>query len=231
MRWPMGRRYLAELVGTFGIVFAPVAYLASGAQASRPTGLLEAALISGLAVVAMIAAFGPVSAAHFNPAVTLGFAAAKRFPGRYVLPYVSSQLLGAAMAGGLAAYLFGAGPGAHVPTSNDILRCLTLEAVITMLLMLVIMAMATDKRSAPGLPPMAIGLTVVVGVLAAGVVTGGSMNPARSLGPALFAGSPAIGVVWLYILGPSIGGVAGALLFERLRIAPEEACNAPELDS
>src|SRR5579862_7138143 len=101
-------RYIAEFVGTFGIVFAPVALSASGKFSGADSGLMAAAWVSGLAVLGMIYALGHISAAHFNPAVTLGFAVARRFPWKYVLPYWIAQISGAILAAGLAAILFGA---------------------------------------------------------------------------------------------------------------------------
>src|SRR5690349_1249659 len=111
----MLRRYAAECVGTFGIVFAPVALSATGRFAGGDAGLLAAAWVSGLAVLAMIYALGHISAAHFNPAVTFGFALAGRFPWRYVASYWAAQLAGGIVAATVAALLFGGGHGAHVP--------------------------------------------------------------------------------------------------------------------
>ncbi|MFO0769039.1 MAG: aquaporin [Nitrospiraceae bacterium] len=189
----MIKRYAAELIGTFGIVFAPVAVAGSSKIAGVDHDLLVAALASGLSVLAMIFTFGAISAAHFNPAVTFGFALAKRFPWKFVIPYWLAQLAGATLAAGLAAMIFMPGPGAHVPLDASAhLRNLGTEAAITFLLMLVIMAVATDKRVPGAVPAIAIGFGVVVGVLIGGPITGGSMNPARSLGPALVTGGDAL---------------------------------------
>ena len=169
----MLNRYGAEFVGTFVIVFAPVAMSASHGD------LLIAALASGLPVLAMIYALGPISAAHFNPAVTLGFAIAKRFPVKYVVPYWLSQFGGAIAAAALASFLYGAGFGTHVPAHPEMLaRNVGTEVVISFLLMLVIISVATDKRVSATVPALAIGFTVVAGVLIGGNVTGGS----RSIG-------------------------------------------------
>src|SRR4051794_17130882 len=183
----MPRRYAAEFVGTFGIVFAPVALAGSGALPGADRGLLAAAWVSGLAVLAMIYALGHISAAHFNPAVTLGFAVAGRFPWRFVAPYWIAEFSGAIVAAGLAALLFGGGHGTHLPAAGLdgspawLVRAVGLESVLTFFVMLVIIAVATDKRANGAIPGLAIGLTVVFGVLIGGPVTGGSMNPARSL--------------------------------------------------
>ena len=223
----MMRRYAAEFVGTFGIVFAPVALSASGHFPGADSGLMASAWVSGLAVLAMIYALGHISAAHFNPAVTLGFAVAGRFPWRYVLPYGVAQVLGGIAAAGLAALLFGGGYGAHVPAPGPLARAVGVEAILTFFLMLVIISVATDKRANGAVPGLAIGLTVVFDVLIGGPVTGGSMNPARSLGPALFAGGAALTNYWIYVVGPCVGAVAAALLYETLRGGEQHAQGAP----
>jgi MIP family channel proteins len=219
----MLRRYGAEALGTFGIVFAPVALSASGGLHGGDGSLLAAALVSGLAVLAMVYTLGPISAAHFNPAVTLSFAVAGRFPRKYVLPYWISQFLGA-----IAAVLFGGGHGVHIPADPSlVVRNIGTEAVLSFILMLVIVGVATDGRISGAVPALAIGCTVVVCVLIGGPITGGSMNPARSLGPALFAGGPALANYWLYVLGPCIGAPLGALAYEALRIERGHATGAP----
>ena len=223
----MARRYAAEFIGTFGIVFAPVALSATGALPRGEAGLMAAAWVSGLAVLAMIYALGHISAAHFNPAVTLGFAIAGRFPWRYVAPYAAAQFAGAIVAAGLAALLLGAGHGAHVPAPGPAFRAVGLEAALTFLLMLVIIAVATDTRAGDAVPGLAIGMTVVFDVLIGGPVSGGSMNPARSLGPALFAGGAALAHLWVYFVGPIFGAVLAARLYEALRGGEQHAQGAP----
>lgn len=223
----MLRRYGAESVGTFGIVFAPVALSGAGQLPGGDSSLMAAAWVSGLAVLAMIYALGHLSAAHFNPAVTLGFAAAGRFPWRYVPFYILAQLAGAVAAAGLAALLLGAGHGAHVPAPGPLARAVGMEAVLTFFLMLVIIAVATDTRVHGAVPGLAIGLTVVFDVLIGGPVSGGSMNPARSLGPALFAGGAALSHLWIYIAGPILGAVIAAKLYELLRGGEQHAQGAP----
>ena len=223
----MMRRYGAEFVGTFGIVFAPVALSATGHFRGGDAGLMAASWVSGLAVLAMIYALGHISAAHFNPAVTLGFSVAGRFPWRYVLPYWVAQLAGGVVAAGLVALLFGPGHGAHVPAPGPLGRAVGMEAVLTFFLMLVIIAVATDRRANGAVPGLAIGLTVVFDVLIGGPVTGGSMNPARSLGPALFAGGAALTHSWVYVVGPAVGAVIAAWLYEMMRGGEQHAQGAP----
>lgn len=217
----MAKRYAAELLGTFVIVFSPVAVSASGGD------LNVAAFVSGLSVLSMIYALGPISAAHFNPAVTLGFAASGRFPRRYIAPYIAAQIVGGILAAGAAALLFGPGYGAHIPASANLLRNVGTELLLSFFLMLVIVAVATDRRVSSTAPAVAIGFTVVSCVFIGGPITGGSMNPARSLGPALFKGGAALSNAWLYLLVPPIGAILAARLYEALRLAPEHATGAP----
>lgn len=219
------KRYLAEFIGTFFIVFAPISV---GATGTGP-GLLVAAIASGLPVLAMIYALGSISAAHFNPAVTFAFAVTKRFPWKYVAPYWVAQLLGSACAAGLSLALFASHHGTHIPSDpSNLIRNIGTEITISALLMFVIMSVATDKRVNGAIPAIAIGLTVVVGVLIGGPITGGSMNPARSFGPALFAGGTALANYWLYIVGPMIGATIAAILYEAVRLEPEHAKGAPD---
>lgn len=227
MKSDMLRRYTAEFVGTFGIVFAPVALSATGHFAGGDSSLMAAAWVSGLAVLVMIYALGHISAAHFNPAVTLGFAVAGRFPWRYVLPYWLAELSGGIVAAGLAALLFGAGHGVHIPAPGPLSHAVSVEAVLTFFLMLVIIAVATDKRANGAVPGLAIGLTVVFDVAIGGPVTGGSMNPARSLGPALFGGVAPLSVYWVYVVGPLLGAVVAARLYEAIRGGEKHAQSAP----
>lgn len=223
----MMRRYIAEFVGTFAIVFAPVALSATGRFPGSDSGLMAASWVSGLVVLGMIYALGHISAAHFNPAVTLGFAVARRFPWRYVVPYWIAEFTGGIVAAALCAALFGGGSGVHHPAAGPLLRAVIVEAVLTFFLMLVILGVATDKRANGAVPGIAIGMTVVFDVLIGGPLTGGSMNPARTLGPALFGGSSALSVYGVYVLGPALGAVSAALLYEAIRGGEHHAQGAP----
>ena len=191
--------------------------------------IAAAAWASGLSVLAMIYALGPISAAHFNPAVTLGFAVAGRFPWRFVTGYWTAQFLGAIGAAVLVSILLGGvGNGVHVPaTALFPFRAVGIEAVLTFFLMLVIISVATDTRVSGTVPGLAIGFAVVFLVWIGGPATGGSMNPARSLGPALVSGGTALSVWWIYALGPCLGAVLAAKLFETLRGGNEHAQAAP----
>lgn len=205
------KRCAAEFIGTFMIVFAPIA--ASASQSS----LAVSAAVSGLAVLAMIYTFGPISSAHFNPAVSLAFAVTKRFPWQETWRYIGCQFLGGIAAAAVSAFIFGPGHGFHAPSSTSLIQPVGVEFILSFLLMSVIMAVATDKRVHNSVPALAIGLTVVVCVLIGGPFTGGSMNPARSFGPGLFS-SKSYGSLWLYLIVPPIGAIAAAMIFEKLRL-------------
>jgi MIP family channel proteins len=216
---------IAELVGTFILVFGGTA-VAVAAILARPTAgpaydSLAVALAFGLALAAVVAAVGHVSGAHVNPAVTLGMAAAGKFPWNYAPIYIGAQLVGAVLAA-LATWLTFGGAGARSEANlagtypaqgvGD-LQAFVVEILITFILVFVVMAVATDERAPAAIAPIAVGFALAVGVFVAGPVTGGSVNPARSLGPMLVAGD--LTSVWLYVLGPIIGGVLGALLYDR----------------
>ena len=226
MKSELSRRCLAEFIGTFGIVFAPVALSATGSLPGGDGALMASAWVSGLSVLAMIYALGHISAAHFNPAVTLGFAISNHFPKREVVPYWIAQFSGGIVAAGLSALLFGAGYGVHVPAAGLLIRAVGVEAVLAFFLMLVIISVATDTRSHGAVPGLAIGMTVVFDVWIGGPVSGGSMNPARSLGPALFGGAVPMSVNWIYWVGPAFGAVVAARLYEILR-GEQTAPNSP----
>ncbi len=221
---------IAELVGTFILIFGGTA-VAVGAILSRPTAgpaydSLAVALAFGLALVAVVAAIGHVSGAHVNPAVTLGMAATGKFPWNYAPIYVGAQLVGAVLAA-LATWLTFGGPArseaklaATYPAQGvGDLQAFLVEILITFILVFVVMAVATDERAPTTIAPIAVGFALAIGVFIAGPVTGGSVNPVRSLGPMLVAGD--LTSVWLYILGPIIGGVLGALLYARFMAQTE----------
>jgi len=221
---------LAELVGTFILVFGGTA-VAVGAILGRPTAgaaydSLAVALAFGLALAAVVAAVGHVSGAHVNPAVTLGMAATGKFPWKSVPAYLGAQLVGAVL-GALGTWLAFGGPGrdeanlaATYPAGGvGDLQAFLLEVLITFILVFVVVAVATDGRAPAAIAPIAVGFALAVGVFVAGPVTGGAANPVRALGPMLVAGD--LTSVWLYILGPIIGGVLAALLYDRIMAQAE----------
>jgi aquaporin Z/aquaporin NIP len=215
---------LAELVGTFILVFGGTA-VATAAILSRPTAggaydSLAVALAFGLALAAVVAAIGHVSGGHVNPAVTLGMAATGKFPWKSVPVYLGAQLVGAAL-GALGTWLAFGGPGrveaklaATYPAQGvGDLQAFLLEILITFILVFVVMSVATDDRAPAPIAPIAVGFALAIGVFIAGPVTGGAVNPVRALGPMLVAGD--LTSAWLYILGPIIGGVLAAFLYDR----------------
>jgi len=221
---------IAELVGTFILVFGGTA-VAVAAILARPTAgpaydSLAVALAFGLALAAVVAAVGHVSGAHVNPAVTLGMAAVGKFPWNYTPLYIGAQLVGAVLAA-LATWLtFGAVARSEAKLAATYpaqgvgdLQAFVVEILITFVLVFVVMAVATDERAPAAIAPIAVGFALAVGVFIAGPVTGGSVNPARSLGPMIVAGD--LTSVWLYVLGPIIGGVLGALLYDRFMAQTE----------
>jgi len=223
---------IAELVGTFILVFGGTA-VAVAAILSRPTaggayGSLAIALAFGLALAIVVASIGHVSGAHVNPAVTLGMAAARRFPWNYVPIYIAAQLVGAVLAA-LATWLTFGGAGARSKANlaatypaqgvGD-LQAFVVEILITFILVFVVISVATDQRAPAAIAPIAVGFALAVGVFIAGPVTGGAVNPARALGPMVVAGD--FTAAWLYILGPIIGGILAALLYDRF-LAQTEA--------
>ena len=221
---PMLGSALAELVGTFILVFGGTA-VATAAILSRPTAgpvydSLAVALAFGLALAAVVSAIGHVSGGHVNPAVTLGMAATGKFAWKSVPVYIGAQLVGAVL-GALGTWLAFGGPGrieaklaATYPAQGvGDLQAFLLEILITFILVFVVMSVATDDRAPAPIAPIAVGFALAVGVFIAGPVTGGAVNPVRALGPMLVAGD--LTSAWLYILGPIIGGVLAAFLYDR----------------
>lgn len=215
------RRAAAEALGTFFLVFVGTGAILADEVTDGAVGAVGIALAFGLTVMAMIYATGHVSGAHLNPAVTLGFWATRRFPGRTVPVYVVAQLLGAVAASALLAVLRVASDlqgslGATVP-AVPLGPALVVELVLSFALMFVIMAVATDARAPRGFAGAAIGSVVVFAALMGGPLSGASMNPARSLGPALVEGLWT--EQWIYVVGPVTGAVLAALGYEWIRDA------------
>jgi aquaporin NIP len=209
------RRAAAECVGTYVIVLASCGAIVVNNRTAA-LGHLGNALAPGIAVMVMIAANGHLSGAHFNPAVTLAFALMRHFLWREVLAYWLGQLTGAIGAALTVAALFGfsAGLGGNAPAGSP-WQALALEIVLTASLMYVITAVATDARAAGPMAALAVGATVAVNSLWGGPVSGASMNPARSFGPALIGG--AWTAHWVYWVGPLLGASLGAAAYEWLR--------------
>lgn len=209
------RRYAAEVLGTFVLVaIGPGAAMV--AAKTGAFGHAGVALAFGLAVTLIVAATGHLGGAHVNPAVTIGLWSVRRFPAREVVPYVLAQCAGAVAASLLLRWLLGpvGGLGATAPAVS-VDRAFVIEAGYTALLGFVIMAVATDERTPSGIAPFVLGVTVFAGALVTGPLTGGSFNPARSLGPAVAGGGWA--AHWLYWAAPTLGMVGGMWLYDALR--------------
>jgi aquaporin NIP len=206
----------AEFVGTFALVFAGTGAVVIDAETGGGVGHVGIGLTFGLTIMVMIYAVGHVSGAHFNPAVTLGFAVGRHFPWPEVPRYWAAQLGGGLLASALLRGMFGetANLGATLPRGSAG-QSLLLETVLTFLLMFVITAVATDVRAVGQAAAIAIGGTVGLEALFAGPISGASMNPARSLAPALVSWTWAD--QWLYLAGPAVGAVAGVLVYRYVR--------------
>ena len=210
------RRWIAELIGTFFLVLIGPGAAMVNAATDGAIGHAGVALAFAFVIVAMIYSVGHLSGAHLNPAVTLGFWSVRRFPAGEILPYVVAQCVGATLASlALLAILGDVGSmGATVP-SISASRAFGLEWLLSFALMFVIMAVATDERVTSGFAAIAVGLTVGFCAMMGGPLTGASMNPARSLGPAL------VGQVWtahwIYWVAPITAAVIAARMYDWLR--------------
>lgn len=220
------KKSAAEFFGTFWLVFGGCgsAVLAAGFP-ELGIGFAGVALAFGLTVVTMAYAVGHISGGHFNPAISFGLWAGKRFEGKDLLPYIIAQVLGALFAG-LVLYLIASGKegfslsggfasngyGEHSPGGYSMLSALIAEVVLTAMFLMIIMG-ATDKKAPAGFAPLAIGLALTLIHLISIPVTNTSVNPARSTGVALFAGGWAVEQLWLFWVAPIVGGIIGALLY------------------
>lgn len=211
--WSKG---LSEFIGTFALVFAGCGSIMAAQRIPNSASGHVIPVVFGLVVAAMIYAVGHISGAHFNPAVTLGFAIVKRFPKKDIAVYWTAQFLGAFVALGTLYLLLPNGTlyGATLPSVSTV-QAIAWEAILTFFLMFVIIAVATDSRAVGTMAGVAIGATVMLDAFIGGAITGASMNPARSLAPAVFQGQ--IGEVWIYFLGPVIGAVLASIVYERIR--------------
>jgi aquaporin NIP len=213
----LARALAAEGIATFALVFAGCGAIVTDAVRPDSLGTVGVALVFGLVIMAMIYATGHLSGAHINPAVTCAFALTRHFPPRRAVAYVAAQLAGATVAA-LALYSVWtdrpADLGATVP-SVGAGSALVYEIVMTAFLMFVVMAVATDTRSVGAAAAIAVGGTVGLDALFGGPITGASMNPARSFGPALVSGTWTD--FWVYVVGPLAGAGIGALAYQLVR--------------
>jgi aquaporin Z len=203
------KKYAAEAIGTFCLVFAGTGAIVineiSGGAITEP-GI---ALTFGLVVMAMIYAVGDVSGAHLNPAVTCGFWIAKRLPAATVLLYIASQLVGAFAASALVKLLFTHGTLGATHPAGPAMQSFILELMLTAMLMFVILGVAVGPKEKGLLAGLAIGGVIAFEAMFAGPICGASMNPARSIAPAVLSG--AVSDLWIYVAAPFLGAVLGVL--------------------
>ncbi len=217
--------YYAELIGTFFLVF-----FGCGSVILAETGMTEPGpaipVVFGATVAIMIYAVGHISGAHFNPAVTIAFWMSGRLDVSRIPGYIFSQCLGAVLASLAHRFVWGIGHSFGATALNTgIGPGIFLELLLSFALMFVIISVATDARAVGELAGIAIGTTVTVCAFVGGPLTGASMNPARSLGPALLSGE--LDMLWLYMIVPVAGTCLGALAYERIRCAQEEESGGP----
>ncbi len=220
------KKYVAETFGTFWLVFGGCgSAVLSAAFPEVGIGLLGVSLAFGLTVLTMAYAIGHISGCHLNPAVSIGLWAGGRFPANQLLPYIVAQVIGGVLAGGVL-YLIASGKagfdlaggfasngyGAHSPGGYSMLSALITEVVLTMMFLLVILG-STDQRAPQGMAPIAIGLCLTLIHLISIPVTNTSVNPARSLGVALYVGDWALAQVWLFWVAPIAGALLGAAAY------------------
>jgi aquaporin NIP len=210
------RRYVAEAIGTFALVFAGTGSIVINDVTGGGVSHLGIALTFGLIVMAMIYAVGDVSGAHLNPAVTVGFVVARRLNVRLLVPYMISQLAGATLASVALLCMFGnhAGLGSTTPLGSDG-QSFALEVVLTGILMFVILCVSTGPKEVGTMAGIAIGGVIGLEALFAGPISGASMNPARSLAPAIVSGH--LSSLWVYVTAPFLGSVIAVPLWKATR--------------
>jgi MIP family channel proteins len=212
------RSLVAEAIGTFALVFAGCGAIIVDAKTAS-LGHIGVAITFGLVIMVMIYALGHISGAHFNPAVTFAFALTRHFAWSRALGYWAAQAAGALAAAALLRGSLGnhAHDGTTLPAGSQG-QAFVWELVLTFFLMFVIMAVATDTRAVGEAAAIAIGGTVGLDAMFGGPVTGASMNPARSLGPAVVSGD--LHALWLYIAAPALGAALAGLTYQFLRHEP-----------
>ncbi len=219
------KRFNAEFLGTFALVFAGTGAIVIDETTAGSITHVGVAATFGLIVLAMIYTFGDISGAHLNPSVTLGFWAARRMPSRDVAPYIGAQVLGAFAASGLLHFLFPQNKmlGATLPAGSET-QSFVLEVVLTFLLMLTILNVSTGAKEKGITAGIAVGSVIALEAMFAGPICGASMNPARSLAPAIVSGH--LAHLWLYLVAPVLGATAATLACRCVR--ESGCCAAPQ---
>ncbi|CAO2205227.1 unnamed protein product [Urochloa humidicola] len=211
------QKIVAEVLGTYFMIFAGCGSVVVNQTTNGTVTFPGICAVWGLVVMVLVYSVGHISGAHFNPAVTVAFATCGRFPWKQVPSYAAAHVLGSTLASLTLRVVFGGG-GEHffgtAPAGSDA-QAVALEFVISFYLMFVVSGVATDNRAIGELAGLAVGATVLLNVLFAGPITGASMNPARTLGPAIVAGR--YKSIWVYVVGPLCGTVAGAWAYNLVR--------------
>ena len=222
------RRLAAEFIGTFALVFAGTGAIVVNEASSGAITHVGIALTFGLIVLAMIYTFGDISGAHLNPAVTIGFWAARRISARDAAFYVPSQLLGALVASMSLRFLFPQNQllGATLPAGSES-QSFALEGVLTFLLMLTILNVSTGSKEKGITAGIAVGSIIALEAMFAGPISGASMNPARSIGPALISGH--CEHLWIYLVAPILGATIATVACRCVR--ESDCCREPKLEN
>lgn len=217
MSVPFLQKMIAEVLGTYFLIFAGCGVAIVNMDKDKVITFPGVAIVWGLVVMVMIYSVGHISGAHFNPAVTIAFATCRRFPWIQVPAYVICQIVGATLASGTLRLVFNGHQtqfAGTTPAGSD-LQSFVIEFIITFYLMFVISGVATDNRAIGELAGLAIGATILLNVMFAGPISGASMNPARTLGPAIVANR--YKGIWVYMVGPIAGAIAGAWVYNLIR--------------
>ena len=214
------KKYISEFIGTFSMIFCGTGAMTVNEVTGGDVTHVGIAITWGLIVMAMIYAFGETSGAHFNPAVTIAFAYAKKFVWKEVPKYIIAQVLGAFAASLILCYLFPTSEylGATIPTV-DVGRAFVMELLLTFFLMVVIINVSTGSKEIGIIAGIAVGAVVLLEAMFAGPITNASMNPARSIAPAIVAGK--MQHLWMYILAPILGAILAVI---SCKLVKEENC-------
>ncbi|MDO5979341.1 MIP/aquaporin family protein [Flavivirga spongiicola] len=206
------KKYIAEFIGTFALVFCGTGAIIVNQQTSGDLGLIGIALAFGIIISAMIYIFGNISGTHINPSITIALAIGKLTTKKDAAFYISAQILGAILASGLLKFMFPQNLtlGSTIP-SGELLQSFILEFILTFFLMLTILGV-TAKKEFSNMAGFIIGLVVTGIILFAGPISGGSFNPARSFAPAIVSGN--ITALWIYITAPTLGAIVAVLVWK-----------------
>ncbi len=210
------KKYIAELLGTFALLFCGTGAIVINTETSGALSHVGVAITWGLIVMAMIYVFGTISGAHFNPAVTIAFWVANLFPTKEVVPYIISQAIGAFLASFILYYLFPNNDtlGASLP-SGEAMQSFILEVILTFLLMLTILHLSQGSKEQGAIAGVVIGAVVLLEAMFAGPICGASMNPIRSLSPAIVSGH--IEHLWVYLTAPLVGAIVAVFVWKSLK--------------